>query len=384
MNAAQMHASQETAPQETGGPRVGLEHLLARPGQAAGWGRTGLLTNPSGVTRDLTPAAVALARAGLTPERLFGPEHGVDGSGAPGEAPELERDAATGLPTTVLYHLSAGETARRLAGLDTLIVDLQDVGARFYTYVSTVRDVLRAARLRPLRIVILDRPNPLGFTVEGPLLDLAFESYVGISAQLPLRHGLTIGEVTRVLAAAEGVPVQVIPTDAPDAWHPQRPWVPPSPNLPDLDATALYPAGALVEALDASEGRGTALPFRLFGAPGLDAQALAARLNALNLGVTARPAHFTPSTSKHAGQRCAGVHLHRTGPTGDLLPLGLALLTALEEQGAARNADWLQKLLGVPSGDLPATPELALHAAAWQAAAREHARTLRPHHLYAR
>ncbi|MCD0159158.1 DUF1343 domain-containing protein, partial [Deinococcus sp. 6GRE01] len=157
-------------------------------------------------------------------------------SGAPGEAPELERDAASGLPTTVLYHLSAEETARRLAGLDTLIVDLQDVGVRFYTYVSTVRDVLRAARLRPLRIVILDRPNPLGFTAEGPLLDPAFESYVGISAQLPLRHGLTIGEVTRVLAAAEGVPVHVIPTDAPDAWHPQRPWVPPSPNLPDLDA----------------------------------------------------------------------------------------------------------------------------------------------------
>ncbi|WP_230275847.1 exo-beta-N-acetylmuramidase NamZ domain-containing protein, partial [Deinococcus sp. 6YEL10] len=209
MNAAQLHAPPPD------GPRVGLEHLLARPGQAAGWGRTGLLTNPSGVTRDLTPAAVALARAGLTPERLFGPEHGVDGSGAPGEAPELERDAASGLPTTVLYHLSAEETARRLAGLDTLIVDLQDVGVRFYTYVSTVRDVLRAARLRPLRIVILDRPNPLGFTVEGPLLDPAFESYVGISAQLPLRHGLTIGEVTRVLAAAEGVPVHVIPTDAP-------------------------------------------------------------------------------------------------------------------------------------------------------------------------
>lgn len=381
--------------QEVSGPpattaplaRTGLEHLLADLSAASGWGRAGLLTNPSGVTRDLTPGAAALLRAGLPLERLFGPEHGVDGSGAPGEAPELERDAASGLPTTVLYDLSGDETAGRLAGLDTLIVDLQDVGVRFYTYVSAVRDVLRAARPLGLRVVILDRPNPLGFTVEGPLLDPAFRSYVGISSALPLRHGLTIGEVSRVLAAEEGVQVQVIATDLPDRWHAGRPWVPPSPNLPDLVATALYPAGALVEALDASEGRGTALPFRLFGAPGLDAHALAARLNALDLGVTARPAFFTPTTSKHAGQRCAGVQLHPHAGTAParLLPLGLALFTVLEEAGAARNPDWLQKLLGVPASEVPGTPEAALAALdAWQAAAQQQAQRLSSHHLYAR
>ncbi|CAM3526699.1 exo-beta-N-acetylmuramidase NamZ domain-containing protein [Deinococcus frigens] len=368
-------------------PQVGLERLLATVEAADAWGRVGLLTNPSGVTRDLIPSAVALSRAGLTLDRLLGPEHGVDGSGAPGEAPELERDAASGLPTCVLYHLSDEETARRLAGLDTLLVDLQDVGVRFYTYISTVRDALRAARTLGLRVVVLDRPNPIGFAVEGPLLEPAFESYVGISSALPLRHGLTIGEVVRLLAAGEGVGAEVLPTDAPDGWHTGRPWVPPSPNLPDLAAAQLYPAGALVEALDASEGRGTALPFRQFGAPGLDAHALAARLNALDLGVTARPAFFTPTTSKHAGQRCAGVQLHPDSDATlpELLPLGLALFTALEEAGAARNSNWLQKLLGVPAGKVPATPEAALAMLpGWQRAAQEQAQVLSPHRLYAR
>lgn len=366
--------------------RTGLEHLLASPERAAGWGRVGLLTNPSGVTRDLTPAAAALLRAGVGLTQLYGPEHGVDGSGAPGEAPEVERDAASGLPTAVLYGLTPEETARRLAGVDTLLVDLQDVGVRFYTYISTVRDVLRAARERPLRVVVLDRPNPLGFGVEGPPLDPAFRSFVGVTSALPLRHGLTLGEVARVLAAEEGVPVEVVRTDAPDGWHPGRPWVPPSPNLPDLQSVRLYPGTALVEALDASEGRGTALPFRLAGAPGVDAQALARRLNALNLGVTARPAFFTPATSKHAGKRCAGVQLHETrGELRHALPLGLALFTALEEAGATRNPDWLQKLLGVPADTVPNTPEAALTAlAGWQASGETQALALAPHRLYPR
>lgn len=380
---------------------TGLERLLAAPERAAGWGRVGLLTNPSGVTRDLTPSAVALQGAGVRLTRLFGPEHGVDGSGAPGEAPEAGVDAASGLPSSVLYHLNEEETLSRLGGIDTLLVDLVDVGVRFYTYISTLRDVLRASRTRqengaPLRVVILDRPNPVGFTVEGPpLLDPAFRSFVGVTTALPLRHGLTMGELARVLAAEEGAQVEVILTDAPDGWHGhdsdgERPWVPPSPNLPDLLHTRLYPGLCLVEALDASEGRGTALPFRLVGAPDLDAHALAARLNALDrtfdLGVTARPAFFAPTTSKHAGQRCAGVQLHeRSGPLTRALPLGLAVFTALEEAGAQRNPDWLQKLLGVPAADVPRTPEAALEAlSGWQAAGEQAALALRPHWLYPR
>lgn len=373
-------------PQSTSYKQVGLERLLANPALAAGWGRTGLLTNPSGVTRDLTPAAVALARAGVPLERLYGPEHGVDGSGAPGEAPEVAQDPASGLPASVLYHLSEEETAARLAGLDTLLIDLQDVGVRFYTYISTIRDVLRAATKLPLRVVVLDRPNPLGFRVEGPPLNPAYRSFVGVTAALPVRHGLTIGEVARVLAAEEGAGVEVIGTDAPDGWHAGRTWIPSSPNLPDLESLRFYAGTCLIEALDSSEGRGTALPFRLFGAPNIDAPKLSQRLNALSLGVTARPAYFSPTTSKQKGKRCAGVQLHEThGPLGDSLPLGLALFTALEEQGAVRNPDWLQKLLGVPSETVPSTPEAALEALkGWQAAGERQAQELRGHWLYER
>lgn len=367
-------------------PLIGLERLCTEPERAQGWGKIGLLTNPSGVTWELTPSAVALQNAGIKLTRLYGPEHGVDGSGAPGEAPEAGVDAASGLPSSVIYHLSAEETVARLRGLDTLLVDLVDVGVRFYTYISTIRDVLRASKGLPLRVVILDRPNPIGFTVEGPLLAPEFQSYVGITSSLPLRHGLTIGEVARVLAAGDGAKVEVVETDEPDGWHAGRPWVPPSPNLPDLANVRLYPGTCLVEALDASEGRGTALPFRMVGAPGVDALKLAHRLNHLNLGVTARPAFFTPTTSKHAGQRCAGVQLHEVaGELVRALPLGLALFTALEGAGARRNPDWLQKLLGVPADTVPSTPEEALLAlAGWQQTGELQARALSDHWLYPR
>lgn len=372
-------------------PLIGLERLCAQPERARGWGSIGLLTNPSGVTRDFTPSAAALQRAGIPLTKLYGPEHGVDGSGAPGEAPEVALDAATGLPASVLYHLNEEETAERLRGVDTLLVDLVDVGVRFYTYISTVRDVLRAAKSLPLRVLILDRPNPIGFTVEGPLLRPEFRSYVGITSSLPMRHGLTMGEVARILAAEEGAQVEVIETDAPDGWHDAgsawgRPWIPPSPNLPDLTNVRLYPGTCLVEALDASEGRGTALPFRVVGAPGVDALELARQINDLGLGVTARPAFFTPTTSKHAGQRCAGVQLHE--PDAEprrALPLGLAVFTALEQAGAKRNPDWLQKLLGVPADTVPRTPREALAALeGWQREGEAQAAALSAHWLYPR
>ncbi len=374
---------------------IGLERLLGQSERARHWGNIGLLSNPSGVTADLTAAGVALLRAKIPITRLYGPEHGVDGSGAANEAPELLRDAATGLPTTVLYHLTEAQTAERLFGLDTLLIDLQDVGVRFYTYISTIRDVLRAAkhlqsRGTPLRVVVLDRPNPLGFGVEGPLLEPQFRSFVGVTSVLPLRHGLTIAEVARVLAEEEGTEVEVVLSDQPNGWPADRPWVPPSPNLPDLQSVRLYAGTALVEALDASEGRGTALPFRLVGAPNLDAIALAAQLNTLNLGVTARPAYFNPTSSKHAGKRCAGVHLHEylhetQGELRLALPLGLALFTALEQAGAKRNADWLQKLLGVPAEQVPSHPAEALAALkVWQQAGLAQSQRLSKHWLYPR
>lgn len=365
---------------------LGLERLVADAGQLPTPGRLGLLTHPAGVTRDLTPGAVALLRAGLPLARLYGPEHGVDGSGAPGEAPEVGPDAATGLPTESLYGKNLPEIAQALRSVDTLLVDVQDVGARFYTYISTLHQVLEASREAGVRVVVLDRPNPLGFAVEGPVLRPEFQSFVGI-APIPLRHGLTLGELARFFAARLGAQAHVIPCDPRERYGGELPWVPPSPNLPDLANVALYPGTCLIEALSASEGRGTALPFRLAGAPGLDAPALASRLNRLNLpGVRFRAAHFTPTASKHAGQHCSGVQVHLTGELPQALPVGLALLGALLECGATPNEDWLQKLLGLPVNEVNTAPEAALDTCArWRGEAEVFAHAhFAPYWLYPR
>lgn len=352
---------------------TGLERLLDEPNLLGQTGRIGLLSHPAGVTLDLVPSAVALLQKGIRLERLFGPEHGVDGSGQAGQAPEMAADPLTGLPTHSLYEKTPDELADLIAQVDTLLVDLQDVGLRYYTYVSTLVQVLGAARQRGVRVVVLDRPNPLGFAVLGPILQPAYRSFVGM-LELPLRHGLTLGECARFVDPD----VEVIPCDPQAAFGPEAlPWVPPSPNLPNLENLWLYTGVALVEASAASEGRGTALPFGLVGAPGLDAARLARRLNELGLpGVRFRPTFFTPYFSKHQGQRCAGVQVHRVGPLTDLLAVGLALLGALAEQGVAINPDWLQKLLGIPYAPDLLEPERALaHTHRWAAEARAYAQS---------
>lgn len=350
---------------------TGLERLCSDPSLLPRPGRLGLLTHPAGVTRDLTPSAVALLRAGLRLERLYGPEHGIDGSGQAGEAPEVTTDRQTGLPTHSLYHKKAPEIEGLIAQVDTLLVDLQDVGARFYTYTSTLVQVLEAAQQTGTRVVVLDRPNPLGSLVEGPVLEPRFRSFVG-ALEIPLRHGLTLGECARLVSPE----VQVIPCDPLEPFgYGGLPWVPPSPNLPDLETAHLYVGTCLVEGSAASEGRGTALPFRLVGAPGLDAVALARRLNGLDLGpVRFRPAYFTPAFSKHAGQPCAGVQIHALEPLARALPVGIALVGALAEQGVELNPDWLQKLLGVayePGRFAPENAQERCHA--WELAARRYA-----------
>ncbi|WP_018466753.1 exo-beta-N-acetylmuramidase NamZ family protein [Calidithermus timidus] len=350
---------------------TGLERLCSDPSLLPRPGRLGLLTHPAGVTRDLTPSAVALLRAGVRLERLYGPEHGIDGSGQAGEAPEVATDRQTGLPTHSLYHKQIPEIAELIAQVDTLLVDLQDVGARFYTYVSTLVQVLEAARQTGTRVVVLDRPNPLGSVVEGPVLEPRFRSFVG-ALEVPLRHGLTLGECARLVNPQ----AHVIPCDPLEPFgYGGLPWVPPSPNLPDLETARLYVGTCLVEGSAASEGRGTALPFRLVGAPGLDAVALARRLNGLELGpLRFRPAYFTPALSKHAGQHCAGVQIHVLEPLARALPVGIALVGALAEQGLELNPDWLQKLLGVPFEPELFVPEKAQERCqAWELAARRYA-----------
>ena len=360
---------------------TGLERLISDPSPLKNAGRVGLLTHPAGVTRDLTPSAVALLKAGVRLERLYGPEHGIDGSGQAGEAPEIAADKQTGLPTHSLYHKKIPEIAELIGQVDTLLVDLQDVGARFYTFVSTLRQVLEAcASLREsseaagqvgVRVIVLDRPNPLGFEMEGPVLEPRFRSFVG-ALEVPVRHGLTIGECARLVNPE----VEVIPCDPGETFgYGGLPWVPPSPNLPDLEAAGFYVGMCLVEGTTASEGRGTTLPFRLVGAPELDAVRLAKRLNDLALGpVRFRPAYFTPTISKHAGQHCAGVQVHALRAPLRTLPIGLAVVGALAEQGIELNPDWLQKLSGISFDPELLVPERALERClAWEEEAQAYA-----------
>lgn len=343
---------------------TGLARLLANPALLEHPGKLGLLTHPAGVTPDLRPSAVALLEAGLKLERLYGPEHGIDGSGQAGEAPQVLQDRQTGLPCHSLYLKSVPEIADLIAQVDTLLIDLQDVGVRFYTFVSTLVQVIEAAGLSGTRVIVLDRPNPLGFSLEGPLLRPEFRSFVGM-LEVPLRHGLTLGECGRLVDPE----VEVMACNPQERWGSNSlPWVPPSPNLPHPQTALLYAGLGLVEVSTASEGRGTALPFQLIGAPGIDGVALARRLNDLGFkGVRFRPAYFTPSLSKHQGQTCAGVQVHLSGSPRRILPLGLAVVGALAEQGQAINADWAQKLLGIPYRPEIFDPDQALaRCLAWE------------------
>ncbi len=318
---------------------TGLERLIANPKPL---GRAALYTNHTGVTRDFVSAAVALTRAGVKLERLFAPEHGIDGSGKEGEAPEVAKDPASGLPVVTLYDRTASEVVVALEGLDCVLFDIQSVGARFYTYLASLQRLLEACKTAQVKLIVLDRPNPNGHRLEGALLRPEFASFVGVVG-VPLRFALTYGEMARVFAQGwnglEVIECEIAQT---------LPWVAPSPNIPNLETVALYPAMCLVEGLNWSEGRGTALPFQVFGFPDLDAHGLVSRLNSLALpNVHFRAMYFTPTYQKNLGQLCAGAQIHVLKPLEDVLPIGLSILAVAREFGATMKIAWLQKLLGV-------------------------------------
>jgi len=296
----------------------GIEVLLAERLDLLRGKRIGLVTNPTGVDRTLRSSIDLLARhPDVRLVALFGPEHGVRGDVQAGERVDDARDAATGLPVHSLYGEHREPTAAMLDGVDLLLFDIQDIGARVYTYPYTLANAMRAARRAGIAVVVLDRPNPVGgVQVEGPVLDTAYASFVG-QFPIPLRHGMTLGELARLFNDEYGIgaDLHVVPVRG---WRradaePGRtlPWVPPSPNMPTPDTALAYPGTVLFEGTNVSEGRGTTRPFEIVGAPFVDAGALAERMNALALpGVRFRPVWFTPSFSKHAGTPCAGVQLH--------------------------------------------------------------------------
>jgi uncharacterized protein YbbC (DUF1343 family) len=338
--------------------QTGLARLLSGSyrGRLEGQ-RVGLATHPAAVLPDLTGAADALLAAGVRLTVLFGPEHGLDGAAADGAGVSDARDRRTGLPVRSLYPppasagpgLEIAEAAREalFRDIDVLLFDMQDVGARFYTYISTLRQLLSAAGQNGHPIIVLDRPNPInGRDIEGPGVDFGYESFVG-AANIPVRHGLTIGEVARYMNGELDLGANLTVIEMAgwrrEMWYDQTglPWAPTSPAMPHLSTATVYPGTCLVEGTNLSEGRGTALPFEVIGAPWLDGYALADRLNNAGLsGVRFRAMRFTPSASKHAGEACEGVQLRVTEREAFRPVLaGVTLLAACREQ-AAEQFSW--------------------------------------------
>ena len=223
------------------------------------------------------------------------------------------------VPVYSLYSETREPTAEMLKNLDAVVVDLQDVGTRIYTYIYTMAYCLTAARKRDLQVIVCDRPNPIGgVSVEGPMLEPGFESFVGLYP-IPMRHGMTIGELARLFNEHFGIGarLEVVPMEGwrREMYHDDAgaPWVIPSPNMPTLDTAIVYPGTVLFEGTNVSEGRGTTRPFELVGAPWVIAESFAAALNRRMLnGVVFRPAVFEPTFHKHAKESCGGCQLHVT------------------------------------------------------------------------
>jgi len=320
--------------------QTGLDHLLSDHLDLLIGKRVGLVSHAAAILPDCTSALDALRGAGVRLTALFGMEHGFAGAAADGAAVDDAVDRRRAAPVYSLYGATKEPTAAMLADVDLLLFDVQDVGVRFYTFISTLFYVLRAAGQHGYPIVVCDRPNPInGMAVEGPLVEPGLESFVGI-APIPIRHGMTVGELARYFNAefALAADLTVVPLRGwrRTMWFAETglPWAPTSPAMAHLSTTVVYPGTCLIEGTNLSEGRGTALPFEVIGAPWLDGDRLAAALNRLEApGVRFRPVEFTPSASKHAGQVCRGVQVHVTDRSA-LRPLavGLHLVAACRAQ----------------------------------------------------
>jgi uncharacterized protein YbbC (DUF1343 family) len=305
----------------TSAVRVGIEKLTGTHRSLLAGRRAALVSNPASVDSALRHSAdVLLGDPDVNVVALFGPQHGFrsDLQDNMIESPHAH-DARRRVPVYSLYSETREPTAEMLRGVEVLVIDLQDVGTRVYTYIYTMANCMRAAARHGIPVVVCDRPNPIGgVEVEGALLDPAYASFVG-QFPIPLRHGMTIGEIARLFNEefSLGAELDVIPLDGwrRDMYFDETglPWVIPSPNLPTLDSAIVYPGAVLVEGTMLSEGRGTTRPFELIGAPWIDGDSLAAAMNARGLpGVHFRPVFFEPTFQKHARQTCGGCQIHVT------------------------------------------------------------------------
>lgn len=302
--------------------------------------RIGLVTNMTGVNRRLVPTIDLFhEHPDIQLTALYSPEHGIRGDAKEGESIESMTDPYTGLPVYSLYGESKKPKPDMLDPVDVIVLDLQDIGSRYYTFIYTMAYVMEACGEQGKPFVVFDRPNPVsGTSVEGNLLEPEFRSFVGLFP-IPNRHGMTIGELALLYVHEFGIScdVTVIPMDG---WKREMYfdqtgliWVPPSPNTTGLDMCILYPGTCLIEGTNLSEGRGTTRPFEIVGAPYIDAYQLAKRYNEHKvMGVRARPVSFVPTYQKYRGERCEGVQLHvEHRQTVNALQAGLTLLETVVE-----------------------------------------------------
>ncbi|MGY4980177.1 exo-beta-N-acetylmuramidase NamZ family protein [Streptomyces sp. 900105755] len=364
LTAATATASLTAVPATTadahGHLKTGFDRLSADGYTLLAAQKAGIVTNPTGITRDarhIVDVMHADPRVRLT--AVFGPEHGFRGTAQAGGSEGRHDDPATGLPVYDTY-LKSGQPLADVftaSGVDTVVFDIQDVGARFYTYIWTLYDCMEAARLAGKRFVVLDRPNPVtGRAAEGPVLHREFASFVG-RQPIAQAHGMTVGELARLFNAEfldPPVALDIVPMTG---WRRSRfydayglPWVPPSPNMPTPDTALVYSGTCLFEGTNLSEGRGTTRPFELLGAEGIDAR-WAAAANELALpGVRFREAYFAPTFSKFQGRTVGGVQIHvHDRAAYEPVHTAIALLVTAKKvwSGFAwREDDWIDRLTG--------------------------------------
>lgn len=343
----------------TGAQRAAAENWDALRGT-----KLGVITNPTGVLDDLTNIVDSMAAADLEIVGIFGPEHGFRGTAQAGDAEGTSIDPRTGLTIYDLYQADPDEMADAFteAGVETVVFDIQDVGARFYTYIWTMYYAMQAAVDADLTFVVLDRPNPNGGQADGPMMMQGYKTFVG-AAEVVQQHGMTLGEAARfldgeLLTRDAGARLKRLTVIEMEGWHREMcfedtglAWVLPSPNMPSEDTAHIYPGTCLFEGTTLSEGRGTTRPFQLIGAPFVDhhwAEALASKdLH----GVLFREAYFQPTFSKHAGKACGGVDVTITDPHSvNPITCGVHMLVEAKRiygsQFQWRSDNWIDKLTG--------------------------------------
>ena len=402
--------------------KPGVEVFLERYAGLVQGKNVGLITNPTGVDRALkSDVDLFLSRPDIKLKALYGPEHGAHVGVQAGETVAYDIDKNYGLPVFSLYRPDAGAAAKApkdpdarmrfldtmeagktledemLRGIDVMIYDMQDVGTRVYTYISTMAYAMEACARNGIPFIVLDRPNPIGGTeAEGPILEYPeFASFIGVFP-IPLRHGLTTGELAMLFNARfleTKVKLTVVPMDN---WtrgesfdETGLPWVMPSPNMPTLETAIVYPGQVMIEGTNVSEGRGTTRPFELFGAPWIDGYVLAKALNALAIpGVAFREASFTPTFSKSKGELCQGCQLHVLD-RGAYRPVETALEVVKTIRDAypekfVFDAHYFDRVMGTAKirEALEAGRPVKDIVASWQSGLKEFAESRKPYLLY--